>query len=292
MYNSGILLINKPERLTSAEVLNHIKKQFRLKKIGHAGTLDAFATGLLIAGVNEGTKILPLFMERDKIYITTLILGEETDTLESSGLVIYRHKGALPGLIQIEKVLTNFIGEVLQIPPSYSAIKINGKRASDRVREGEKISMKARLVRIDKIEILHWTPPELTLKVYCGKGTYIRSLARDMGRMLGCGAFVKSLERIEISPYTVGEGKNLEEILKEKNIENIIIPMKESLPFVEKVILEKEESESLKKGRFVEKEGLKEASVAIALTAEDAIGIVKIEKKGEVAIIKPVRIFK
>lgn len=287
---SGILLINKPENITSSDTLNLIKRKFKIKKIGHAGTLDAFAGGLLIAGINEGTKLLPLFMAREKVYEALFILGKTTDTLDETGNVVYTHRGKNPELFDIENVLKTFIGEVMQIPPDFSAVKLNGKRASDIVRNGEPVNLAPKRVLIKDIIVERYAFPELLLKIKCSKGTYIRALARDLGELLGCGGYVKTLTRTEISPYKLDDAKVLTDILLSYDLESLVIPMMESLPFLDKVIVNESEKSMLRNGRAIEKNTNYRTGLAVAVFENQVVGLVDVVTEKDSIIVKPVRI--
>jgi len=288
---SGILLINKPPDTTSFDVINRIKKRFKIKKIGHAGTLDYFATGLLIAGINEGTKLLSLFMEREKVYQATFILGKTTDTLDETGKVVYEHSGTLPSLSLIEQELNSFKGELLQKPPEFSAVKIGGKRASDLIRSGKKIELEARPVSISEIKVLNYKAPEIAIEVRCSKGTYIRAVARDLGEKLGCGAYVKKLVRTEISPYRIEDAKSLSEILNCAKIEDVAVPLIDSLPFMKKLELSEIEKEYIKKGVSLEKQGVCEVGKMLAVNTNDAVAVVEVVPKDGFCQIRPIRVF-
>lgn len=288
---SGILLINKPKNITSFEVINLIKKHFKIKKIGHAGTLDSFATGLLIAGINEGTKLMSLFMEREKVYVATFVLGKTTDTLDETGKVIDEYSKALPDISIMKQELKSFVGEISQVPPKFSAIKINGNRASDLVRMGEKIEIGPRIINIYDISILGYNLPEITVKIRCSKGTYVRAIARDLGEKLNTGAYVKELQRLEISPFKVSDARSLDEILSSPAIQNVAIPLVDSIPFLNKIEVSEEEKHAIKKGIRIEKKCVLNEGKMLAIKEKEAVAIVDVEVKDNVYMVKPVRVF-
>lgn len=287
---SGILLLNKPSGITSSDCLNLIKKQFKIKKIGHAGTLDAFAEGLLIVGIGEATKVLGLFMQQPKVYETVFMLGMTTDTLDTNGEVVFKYNKKLPSQNLIEKTLNKFIGQILQKPPEYSAIKINGNRASDIVRQGIDVKIEERLVNIYQINLLDYTPPYLKLRIYCSKGTYVRSIARDLGKELKCGAHVLSLTRTEISPFKLDNSVKLTDLLSFVEIQNVSLTIVESLPFVQKIEVSEDESAFLQKGRTLLREGSFNEGIGLAVNKFSAVALVKIEKKELLTEIKPERV--
>jgi len=287
----GIILINKPSNVTSFAVIDKIKKKFKLKKIGHSGTLDSFATGLLIIGINEGTKILQYYMELEKEYETSFHLGITTDTYDITGVKTNEYNGVLPELVDIENALKDFIGNIEQIPPNYSAIKVKGRRASDWVRKGVSVDLKPRRVTIKSIEVLSYNKPLLTLRILCSKGTYIRAIARDLGEKLGCGAYVSSLKRTKIGSFTLLQALELDEILSKKYLNEYIIPLFDSLPFFQKVILTPEEVQDIFHGKSIRKEMSAYGLNYLGVCKNKAIAILKLENfKGKV-FLKPERVF-
>lgn len=207
----GLVIFNKPPRKTSTEITNFFKKLTN-KKVGHGGTLDPLAQGLLIIGIGEVTKELTRFLkESKKTYLAEIVLGAVSDTYDAEGKIIETRK-RVPEFLEIEKVLKSFIGEIEQVPPPYSAIKIKGKRASDLVREGKKVKLKPRKVKIYDIKILEMRIgtnndnsrnnlqnfATIKIEVEVSSGTYVRSLAHDLGQKLGCGAYLNNLIRTKI----------------------------------------------------------------------------------------------
>lgn len=200
---SGLILLNKPEGETSFRCMGPVKRALGHKKLGHTGTLDKFATGLLPLLAGSYTKLNPFFSGLDKRYTGTLRFGELTETLDPEGAVAAR--GPVPELSDIESVLPQFRGVIDQVPPVYSAVHVHGKRAYQRVRDGEEVELSPRRVEIYALEILDWTPPDLTLAVHCSKGSYIRSLARDLAEACGSVAHLTSLRRDAVGLFDVAE---------------------------------------------------------------------------------------
>lgn len=199
-----IIHINKPAGITSHSVVNKLRRFYGIKKIGHAGTLDPFATGVLILLVGrESTKKSESIMKQDKIYRTKLKLGFISDTYDKDGAIQEYNIAIIPTRDQIESVIQQFIGEIEQIPPMYSAIKINGKKMYELARKGEHIDIPARQVTISRIDILEYENPYLTLDIYCSSGTYIRSLGYDIGMKLNTGAYLEELERRQSGEFTI-----------------------------------------------------------------------------------------
>lgn len=195
----GYLLLHKSGGLTSFDSLYQVKKALQTGKVGHTGTLDKFAEGLLVLLVGKYTSLVPLFSDLDKVYEGTVRFGQETDTLDPEGSLIAA--GEVPAKETVLRVLTTFVGPQLQIPPAYSAIHVDGQRAHQRIRSGETVEMKPRRITIHSIEVLNYEDSRLTIRVHCSKGTYIRALARDIGREAGSSAYLEALRRVAVGPF-------------------------------------------------------------------------------------------
>jgi tRNA pseudouridine55 synthase len=218
---NGLILLDKPAGPTCAAIINRLKRVFpRGTKLGHAGTLDSFATGLLILLAGPATRSCEAIMSLPKQYEATVRLGATTasddpqmpekiteKSVTSSGSIVP------PSLEQIEAALGAMIGQVLQQPPAFSALKIGGRRASDLARQGGQVNLAARPVRIDAIAITGYDWPRLGLRVDCGRGTYVRAIARDLGQALGVGGYLTQLRRTRIGPFDVGDAQGLDAIL-------------------------------------------------------------------------------
>jgi tRNA pseudouridine55 synthase len=221
--DKGFILINKPAGITSHDVVDKLREITKIKKIGHAGILDPFATGLLILGIGrEFTKKLSVFQKKDKEYIANLRLGAESDTFDRDGKIVERKVERIPEREEIEETLKIFLGEIEQIPPAFSAKKIGGKKLYELARKGIKVEPKPQRVKIYEISILEYKFPYLKIKVKCSSGTYIRSLANDIGKKLGCGAYVEELTRTKIGEFSI---ENAIELLKlnSQNWRNFLI---------------------------------------------------------------------
>ncbi len=215
------LLIDKPAGLTSHDVVNRVRRATGVRRVGHAGTLDPFATGLLIVGVGrEATREFQKFVGLDKTYEATFVLGASSDTDDVTGTIQpqgYR-RGTAGVEKDIQKVLAQFTGEIEQVPPAYSAVKISGKKMYEAAREGKPLEAKPRKVTIYSIELQKSpslndsTTQSLPLTIHCSSGTYIRALARDLGRALGTGGYVESLRRTAIGPFSIHEATTLENL--------------------------------------------------------------------------------
>ena len=191
----GIILVDKGEGETSFDVVKKIKKALGIKKVGHAGTLDPFATGLLIVLVGQGTKLAPYLMSGKKTYRGTLRLGVETDTQDPTGHTVSTRPVPEISLEEIRRHALGFTGEIEQVPPAFSAVRHQGKRAYEFARKGIAIDLKKRRVRIHSLEVLGVALPEITFQVVCSGGTYVRTLAADLGKQMGPGAHLRELRR-------------------------------------------------------------------------------------------------
>jgi tRNA pseudouridine55 synthase len=199
----GQLLLDKPAGITSFSALKDLKRSLGTGRIGHAGTLDKFATGLLIVLIGKYTKLAELFSGLDKCYRATLVLGRTTDTLDPEGEVI--GEGPLPDLPRIAEAADRLRGTIEQIPPVYSAVHVGGARAYRIARSGGEPKLEPRRITVYRLEIVDYRAPELDIVVECSKGTYVRALARDLGVLSGSCAYVKSLRRTRVGPYDVEE---------------------------------------------------------------------------------------
>lgn len=212
------LLIDKPKGMTSHDVVDRLRTITGERRVGHAGTLDPNATGLLIVGIGrESTKKLgKISKDTRKTYMAEIVLGEERDTDDSEGKVVLKAKGVLPpGRKEVVKILREFLGEQEQIPPKYSAIKLKGKKAYELARKGMKFTLIPRKVFVHRINLIRYKYPNLEIEVEVSAGTYIRALARDIGRKLGIGAYLSELRRTKIGEYFVEDAVSLEKLTRE-----------------------------------------------------------------------------
>ena len=196
----GIIVIHKEKGFTSHDVVAKLRGILHMKKIGHTGTLDPDATGVLPVALGKGTKLVDLLTDKEKTYEAVLHLGIDTDTQDMSGTVL-EEKPVNVTEEEVRKVLKSFVGEQLQVPPMYSALKVNGKKLYELAREGKTVERKARPVCFYEIEPLEFHLPLVKIRVTCSKGTYIRTLCHDIGEKLGCGGCMESLLRTQVSEF-------------------------------------------------------------------------------------------
>ncbi len=214
----GILIINKPKGYTSHDIVNIVKKTLNTSKVGHAGTLDPNATGVLPILVGKATKISKYLIEHDKTYIAELALGEKSSTGDTEGEIIEKKEVPLLDEEQIKQVLKSFEGKQMQTPPIYSSIKINGKKAYEYARKGETIQLEPRPIEIMKISFIKFENNVLKYEVQCSKGTYIRVLCEDIAERLGTVGLMKNLCRTRVNEFDIEDSCKIEQIAKEKII--------------------------------------------------------------------------
>ena len=222
----GILIVNKPPGMTSHDVVNFVRRKFGLKKVGHSGTLDPMASGVLVMLIGKSTKLSSQFINEDKEYEATLTLGIVTDTGDCQGRVIRSSFSAIQyPREKLEIIFAEFEGEIEQIPPMVSALKYKGTRLYKLARQGIQIKRKARKVKILKLQITDVNLPQVSFKVSCSKGTYIRSLGEDIGQRLGCGGSLSRLRRIRSGSFSLKEAVSLEElkIISSAELEQLLI---------------------------------------------------------------------
>ncbi len=210
----GWLIIDKPYEMGSTSVVGKLKWLLKPEKIGHAGTLDPLATGVLPIALGSATKTIPFVMDGAKTYEFEVTWGTQTTTDDIAGEVEYQ-SDKRPTQTEIEAILPEFIGTIMQTPPAYSALKINGKRAYDLARAGESIEMKPRPIRIDSLKILNHSTDKTQFEVMCGKGTYVRSIGHDLGQKLGCYGHITVLRRTKCGPFDINCSILLENLEKE-----------------------------------------------------------------------------
>src|SRR6266700_7827606 len=209
---NGIINVNKAIGMTSHDVVSRVRRLFHQKRVGHTGTLDPLASGVLPICAGQGTRVAEYLSEEGKAYQAEIIFGAVTDTYDAEGAVIRTGDTSTLSLAHSEEALPDFSGPQLQMPPRYSAIKIQGQPAYKRARAGEDVTMETRAIEIYHLAVLQWQAPRLVLAIECSKGTYIRSLAYDLGERLGCGAYLAALVRTRSGPFLLSESITLEQI--------------------------------------------------------------------------------
>jgi tRNA pseudouridine55 synthase len=214
----GLLVVDKPSGPTSHDIVLTIRKITGIKRVGHAGTLDPSATGVLIILIGRATKIASRFLSDDKAYAGVIRFGQTTDTLDGEGKIIEERSAESLVLSEVEKASLKFQGEIMQVPPMVSAIKVNGVPLYKAARRGEIIDVPPRAITINKFDITGWSPghyPEASFTIECSKGTYIRSIARDLGEAVGCGAHLASLKRTRSGVFSLSDAVTIPELLRD-----------------------------------------------------------------------------
>lgn len=293
----GWLVLDKPVGMTSTQAVAVIKRLFDAQKAGHAGTLDPLATGLLPIALGEATKSCSYVVDGRKAYRFTVSWGAETTTDDTEG-EITNTSDARPAPAEIEAILPRFIGEISQIPPTFSAIKINGERAYDLARDGETPALVARPVVIEELTVVSQPDESTTVfEAVCGKGTYVRALARDMGRLLGCYGHVSGLRRTRVGPFDEDVAQNLEELQDASKMAAAmdlltvkLLPVEAVLDDLVRVDVSSADASRLRRGQSVLMRGRDapiQTGLAYAMSKGHLVGVGELEK-GE---FRPTRVF-
>ncbi len=253
---NSILVIDKPKGLSSTETVEKVKKILNIKKAGHGGTLDPIATGVLPIFLNNATKIAQIFLEGDKVYEGEFELGFVTDSYDITGEIIAKKEIHFLTKEQIQEVSNNFIGEIEQVPPPFSAAKYKGRPLYKYARDGIFIPKEPKKVIIKEFKILEKNGTKVKFYLHCSKGTYVRSLINSLGEKLGCGAVLTELKRLKKSIFTLDDAINLETLIDivKKDIKKIItflIPVEKALEFLPKIIVSEDFSQKIKEGRQI-----------------------------------------
>ncbi len=287
----GILLVDKKEGDSSFDTVRRVRKISGYRKVGHAGTLDPFATGLLIILINQGTKLFNFLMSKEKLYRATIYLGVETDTFDCTGKITGVKD--LPDLDEeyINRRLKDFVGLIEQTPPVFSAIKHGGVRSYKLARRGVDVKLKKRSVYVHDIKLIFWDPPELVIDVKCSAGTYIRSLAVDIARSLETCGHLKELRRISCGSFHVNDAIPVTSEVTKESLEKRLIPLADALPDLETISVDDRMASRLRNGfqpRIKEK-GL--AGAYIKFVKEDSQELVAIAQVNENGGIRLERVF-
>ena len=284
---SGIILLDKAKGESSNRSLQLVKKIFGARKAGHTGSLDPIATGVLPLCFGEATKVSQFLLESDKRYLVKIKLGERTDTGDSQGKIIKAQKRVKVNFETLRLALNNFEGEIKQLPPMYSALKHKGVPLYKLAREGIKVERKVRTIQIYKNTLVSFEGNIVELDVTCSKGTYIRSLADDLGQDLGCGGHVVELRRIQAGRFSIDECRNLRKLesIKELNglgvLDKLLIPMDQAIVELPKVFLEHHSAKQIKYGQFICLDELPGGGLVRLYEEEVFIGIGAINSEGK-----------
>ena len=229
---AGILLVDKPKGITSHDVVAKMRRVFQIKKIGHAGTLDPMATGLLLILVGKATKASQYLMSLDKEYAGTIKLGEATDSQDADGEIVMTKQVPELTKAEVAKVMKTFMGDQYQTPPMFSAKKINGQKLYNLARKGKEVPREPRVIHISRYEITAFELPEISFIVRSSKGAYIRTLAHDLGDRLGCGGHLSALQRMAVGQFRVEESSTVEaiEAMTSAELRHKLVPITQAVP--------------------------------------------------------------
>jgi len=254
---SGVLVLDKPIGLTSHDVVQIVRRGTGIKRAGHTGTLDPRASGVLVILIGPAVRLSEYVSASDKRYQATIRLGSSTDTYDSEGIVT-----ASPSVTKIEDItednfeaiLQQFVGEIQQVPPPYSAVKVKGRKAYDMARKGEEVDLEPRTIHVYSLDVLEWAPPEVVIDVYCSSGTYVRSLANDLGEKLGVGAHLVGLRRTKSGRFTLRDAvplRRLQESFEVGEWYRYLIPAAEALADWPMIELNGDEVELVRHGHRI-----------------------------------------
>lgn len=251
---SGVLVVDKPIGLTSHDVVQIIRRGTGIRRAGHTGTLDPRASGVLVVLIGPAVRLSEYVSASDKRYQATIRLGSTTDTYDSEGRITSFSELRNLDEEEFNEILQKFVGEMEQVPPPYSAVKVKGRKAYEMAREGEDVDLEARTINVYSLEVLEWAPPEAVIDVYCSSGTYVRSLAHDLGNELGTGAHLVGLRRTKSGRFTLRDAvplRRLQEAFDTGTWYRFLIPAAEALGDWPMVELEPEEVEKVRHGQRV-----------------------------------------
>jgi tRNA pseudouridine55 synthase len=254
---SGVLVVDKPVGMTSHEVVQIIRRGTNIRRAGHTGTLDPRASGVLVILIGPAVRLSEYVSASDKRYQAVIRLGANTDTYDSDGQVTKTNPIDVTEE-QFETELKKFIGEIEQTPPPYSAIKMQGRPAYAMAREGEEVEMQPRIINVFSLDVLEWAPPEVTVDVHCSSGTYVRSLAYELGEKLGCGAMLSGLRRTKSGRFTLKDAVPLRKLIESFDSNSwykFVIPAAEALAEWSALTLNNEQVEAIRHGHRISGEG-------------------------------------
>ncbi len=295
MEKSGVLIVDKPYGITSFGVVKKIKKWLGVKKIGHGGTLDPLATGVLPIFINKATKIAQFFLDMDKKYDVTMKLGLETDTEDIEGKPIRITHDVDISVEEIRTTLGKFKGKIKQTPPPYSAIKVGGIPLYKWTRRGFKIDVPPREVEIYEIELKEVNLPEVNFTVTCSKGTYIRRLCADVGKKLGCGACLAKLRRLQTGPFTIEKAITLDflkELVQQDKWQEHLLDISSALGHIEAIVLDERQEDQVRHGRFIFwPQKLTNSLIRGLNKKNELVALLKIRKTKSGIQLRPVRVF-
>ena len=267
---NGLLVVDKPVGITSRDAVDRAQTWFpRSTKLGHTGTLDPLATGVLVLTLGQATRLSEYVQRMRKTYRATVRFGASSDSDDADGILTERYVDQPPDREAVERALSGFIGTISQLPPAYSALKTTGRRACDLARRGIEVALAPRPVVVHAIQLLSYEYPRLELEVECGKGTYIRSLARDLGEMLGCGGHVETLRRLRVGSFAACDALSLD--AERPTAQQSVLPMSAAVSELHRVTITLDEAERLCRGMAVSPEGAASDLAQLSASSELAV---------------------
>lgn len=286
--SSGFLILEKPLGMTSRAAVDRAARWFgRGTRLGHTGTLDPLATGVLVLAVGLGTRLTDHVQRMAKTYRAGIRLGARSDTDDGEGTITVDENAAPQERAAVEQALQKFVGTIAQVPPAYSAAKVAGRRAYVLARRGAEVELTPRQVRIDAIQLLRYEYPDLDVEVRCGKGTYIRSLARDLGERLGCGAYLQSLRRTRIGPFDESEAVSLD--AERDAARNALLDLSWALADLPRVTVSASDAERLVQGQALAWTGAHPPGDVAAFDEQQRlVGVTRIDEEGR---LRPLKMF-
>ncbi len=285
---NGWIILDKPSGITSAHAVAKVKRLLKPSKIGHAGTLDPLASGVLPLALGEATKVMQFMVDTGKSYGFTVTWGEERDTDDIEGKPTHTSPNR-PTRAEIEAILPRFTGLIQQVPPDYSALKVDGNRSYDLAREGKALELKAREVRVDSLQLEEYTTDKTSFICHCGKGTYIRSLARDMGRMLGCYGHISVLRRLKVGKFGVNHSISLENLenMVHKDGLGFLYPVESALDDIPAVEVTSDQARRIQQGQVIAWAGSVTEHTVLTRHNNKLVAICSVAQD----MMKPVRVF-
>jgi tRNA pseudouridine55 synthase len=271
----GVVVLDKPGGMSSNQLLQKVKRLYNAEKAGHTGSLDPLATGVLPICLGEATKVSQYLLEADKGYVAHVRLGETTETGDAQGQSTWSQPVPALDSPGLEVVLAAFVGEIEQEPPVYSALKQDGVPLYKLARAGKEIRSKLRTITIHSIRLVEWQSPTLVIEVYCSKGTYIRTLAEDIGRRIGCGAHITALRRCKAGPFTLADATTLDtlENLAEAELDAQLVPVDQAIENLPRFVLDEVQTRRLRQGQTVHVDAVGQEQLLRVYCGEEFIGI-------------------
>lgn len=284
----GIIVLDKPGGMSSNQLLQKVKRLFNAEKAGHTGSLDPLATGVLPICLGEATKVSQYLLDADKAYIAHIRLGETTTTGDAEGESTGTRPVPLLTVPELERVLDAFVGDIEQEPPAYSALKQDGVPLYKLARAGKEIRSKLRTITIYSIRLLAWQSPELVIEVSCSKGTYIRTLAEDIGRRIGCGAHITALRRSKAGPFTLEQAHTLESLgaLSSEALDSLLIATDQAIAALPIYRIDAMQARRLRQGQTVYVQDGPQEQLLRVYCGEDFIGIASINAQQVLQVVR------